>query len=108
MWYKLEQDTLKLNITDSAKIVYTILADAQNSFEDVRMSKATIANRAGISIRTVGYALSELEREMLIRRYRTGRASYYLVLPIKKSRAQILPAEHEQRKTCEDGLGLKE
>lgn len=80
MWYKLESEILKLNLSDSAVIVYTVLADANRTLpNDWTMKRKTIAERTGRSIRTVSNALNELQQAGLIVRFRTGRASYYTI-----------------------------
>ena len=85
MFAKLEIELIG-KVSSNALIVYTMMRhrgeyDELISAHTLRYKVDTIAKMCGVSVRTCRSCVSELESVGLIRHDRTGRASYYIIMP---------------------------
>lgn len=95
-WLKFPTELIECfsdELTDSAKIVYSVMLDRASEAGELHYKQATIAKACSKSLRTVNAAIKELEQAGLLRTYRTGRASYYKLVDLTAStkKAVIAP-----------------
>lgn len=84
-WLKFPTELIECfadELTDSAKIVYSVMLDRASEAGELHYKQATIAKACNKSLRTVNSAVKELEQIGLIRTFRTGRASYYKLVDL--------------------------